>query len=195
MIGTGMIGGKACGMLLSRAIVRNLACDINEVLEPHDSFFIGSDVYYTYIVDNGFWDIRVRQREETEYFSLAEEFARRLKNGVFSEEMKNHFLHILEYYGQDPFIVRSSSILEDGFGNAFAGKYESVFCANRGSLEERLAEFENAIKTVYASSMSLSALDYRKRRGLDKRDEQMALLVQRVSGLTMALIICHAQQG
>lgn len=96
--------------------------------------------------------------------------------------MKNHFLHILEYYGQDPFIVRSSSILEDGFGNAFAGKYESVFCANRGSLEERLAEFENAIKTVYASSMSLSALDYRKRRGLDKRDEQMALLVQRVSG-------------
>ena len=182
MIGTGMIGGKACGMLLSRAIVRNLAWDINEVLEPHDSFFIGSDVYYTYIVDNGFWDIRVRQREETEYFSLAEEFARRLKNGVFSEEMKNHFLHILEYYGQDPFIVRSSSILEDGFGNAFAGKYESVFCANRGSLEERLVEFENAIKTVYASSMSLSALDYRKRRGLDKRDEQMALLVQRVSG-------------
>ena len=122
------------------------------------------------------------KESETEYFSLAEEFARRLKNGVFSEEMKNHFLHILEYYGQDPFIVRSSSILEDGFGNAFAGKYESVFCANRGSLEERLAEFENAIKTVYASSMSLSALDYRKRRGLDKRDEQMALLVQRVSG-------------
>ena len=182
MIGTGMIGGKACGMLLSRAIVRNLAPDIEEVLEPHDSFFIGSDVYYTYIVDNGFWDIRIRQREEEEYFSLAGEFAQRLKDGVFSEEMKNQFLHILEYYGQDPFIVRSSSILEDGFGNAFAGKYESVFCANRGTLEERLLEFENAIKTVYASSMSLSALDYRKRRGLDKRDEQMALLVQRVSG-------------
>ena len=30
--------------------------------------------------------------------------------------------------------------------------------------------------------MSMSALDYRKRRGLDKRDEQMALLIQRVSG-------------
>ena len=92
------------------------------------------------------------------------------------------FLRIIKYYGQDPYIIRSSSILEDGFGNAFAGKYESVFCVNRGSLEERLAEFENAIKTVYASSMSLSALDYRKRRGLDKRDEQMALLIQRVSG-------------
>ncbi|SDB33867.1 PEP/pyruvate-binding domain-containing protein [Butyrivibrio sp. INlla16] len=182
MIGTGLIGGKACGMLLSRAIIRNMAPEINEVLEPHDSFFIGSDIYYTYIVDNEFWDIRVRQRTEEEYFSLAEEFADKLKMGVFSEDLRTQFGHILEYYGQDPFIVRSSSILEDGFGNAFAGKYESVFCANRGTLEERLTEFENAIRTVYASSMSLSALDYRKRRGLDKRDEQMALLVQRVSG-------------
>ena len=87
-----------------------------------------------------------------------------------------------DYYGNDPFICRSSSILEDGFGNAFAGKYESVFCGNMGTPEERLEEFENAIKEVYASTMSESALDYRKRRGLEKRDEQMSILVQRVSG-------------
>ena len=182
MIGTGMIGGKACGMLLARAIIRNREPDIDEVLEPHDSFYVGSDVFYTYIVDNGFWDIRIRQRTEEEYFELANEFADRLRSGSFSEMMKDQFVRIIEYYGQDPYIVRSSSILEDGFGNAFAGKYESVFCANRGTIQERLAEFENAVKTVYASTMSLSALDYRKRRGLDKRDEQMALLVQRVSG-------------
>ncbi len=35
---------------------------------------------------------------------------------------------------------------------------------------------------MYASTMSRSALDYRLRRGLAGRDEQMALLVQRVSG-------------
>lgn len=182
MIGTGMIGGKACGMLLSRAIIRNEEPDIDETLEPHDSFYIGSDVYYTYIVDNGFWDMRIRQRTDEGYFALADEFRNLLLNGSFSDDMREQFGNIIEYYGQDPYIVRSSSILEDGFGNAFAGKYESVFCANRGSFEDRLAEFENAIKTVYASTMGLSALDYRKRRGLDKRDEQMALLVQRVSG-------------
>ena len=38
------------------------------------------------------------------------------------------------------------------------------------------------MRTVYASTMSRSALDYRSRRGLQGRDEQMALLVQRVSG-------------
>ena len=182
MIGTGMIGGKSCGMLLARAIIRNREPDIAEYLEPHDSFYVGSDLYYTYIVDNDLWDLRVRQRTDEGYFELAEKFADKLMGGVFSETMREQFTRIIEYYGQDPYIIRSSSILEDGFGNAFAGKYESVFCANRGSAEERLLEFEHAIKTVYASSMSLSALDYRKRRGLDKRDEQMALLIQRVSG-------------
>ena len=182
MIGTGMIGGKACGMLLARAIIRNKEPDIDEILEPHDSFYVGSDLYYTYIVDNNLWDMRIKQRTKEGYFELASEFAEKINAGSFSDAMRDQFLRIIEYYGQDPYIIRSSSILEDGFGNAFAGKYESVFCVNRGSIEERLDEFERAIKTVYASSMSLSALDYRKRRGLDERDEQMALLIQRVSG-------------
>ena len=182
MIGTGMIGGKACGMLLARAIIRNREPDISENLEPHDSFYAGSDLYYTYIVDNNLWDLRIRQRTDEGYFTLADEFAGKIMDGEFSSTMREQFVRIINYYGQDPYIIRSSSILEDGFGNAFAGKYESVFCVNRGTPEERLQEFERAIKTVYASSMSLSALDYRKRRGLDKRDEQMALLIQRVSG-------------
>ena len=182
MIGTGMIGGKSCGMLLARAIIRNKEPDISDVIEPHDSFYVGSDMYYTYLVDNNLWDIRIKQRTEEGYFQLADEFADKIMEGTFSSAMREQFIRIIEYYGQDPYIIRSSSILEDGFGNAFAGKYESVFCANRGSLEERLNEFEHAIKVVYASSMSLSALDYRMRRGLADRDEQMALLIQRVSG-------------
>lgn len=182
MVGTGMIGGKATGMLLSRKLTENLRPDIYSRIEPHDSFYIGSDVFYTYIVDNGFWDLRVKQRTEEGYFALAGEAEQKFLSGRFSDAMEEDFRRILEYYGSDPVIVRSSSILEDGFGNAFAGKYESVFCAGNGSPEERLETFEQAIRTVYASTMSLSALDYRKRRGLDKRDEQMAILVQRVSG-------------
>ena len=182
MVGTGMIGGKAAGMLLARKLTENLRPDIYSRIEPHDSFYIGSDVFYTYIVDNGFWDLRVRQRTEEGYFALAKEQAEHLRTGRFPEVIRKEFCRLLEYYGNDPVIVRSSSILEDGFGNAFAGKYESVFCAGTGDLEERLEKFEQAVRTVYASTMSLSALDYRRRRGLDKRDEQMAILVQRVSG-------------
>ena len=182
MVGTGMIGGKACGMLLSRKIVENHRPDIFERFEPHDSYYIGSDVFYAYIVDNGFWDLRIRQRTEEGYFTLAKEFEQKIMEGRFPTRIEAEFRRILDYYGNDPVIVRSSSILEDGFGNAFAGKYESVFCGGQGSPEERLQAFENAVRTVYASTMSMSALDYRKRRGLDKRDEQMSILVQRVSG-------------
>ncbi|MCI2049782.1 MAG: PEP/pyruvate-binding domain-containing protein [Lachnospiraceae bacterium] len=182
MIGTGLIGGKACGMLLARRLVQNLRPDIYDRLEPHDSYYVGSDVYYSYIVDNDLWDMKLRQRTGEEYFTLAGEFAERLKAGTFSRDIEEQFERMLDYYGQDPIIVRSSSILEDGFGSAFAGKYESVFCANSGSPAERLSEFEAAVRTVYASAVSLSALDYRMRRGLQKQDEQMALLVQRVSG-------------
>ena len=182
MIGTGMIGGKACGMLLARKIIENKRPDIFEKFEPHDSFYVGSDVFYTFIVENHFWDIRVRQRKPEEYFTLADEFAQRLLDGKFSRDMEEELVKLLEYYGQDPIIVRSSSILEDGFGNAFAGKYESVFCPNAGDMDQRLKELEDAIRTVYASTMSKSALDYRNRRGLQARDEQMALLIQRVSG-------------
>ena len=89
---------------------------------------------------------------------------------------------MLDYFGQSPIIVRSSSLLEDNFGNAFAGKYESVFCANQGSPQERLDAFLSAVRTVYASTMSEKALLYRAHRGLLDRDEQMAILVQRVSG-------------
>ncbi len=182
MIGTGMIGGKACGMLLARKITENCGGSLFQRIEPHDSFYIGSDVFYSYIVDNGFWSLKIRQRTEAGYFTLAKEFSEEIMQGSFSPQIEAQFRSLIEYYGNEPIIVRSSSILEDGFGNAFAGKYDSVFCSSAGPAEKRLQEFEQAVRTVYASTASLSALDYRKRRGLENMDEQMAVLVQRVSG-------------
>ena len=35
-----------------------------------------------------------------------------LKNGTFSDQIKKEFIHILDYFGQNPIIVRSSSFLE-----------------------------------------------------------------------------------
>lgn len=64
----------------------------------------------------------------------------------------------------------------------FAGKYESVFCPNQGSLKERYDVFERAVKQVYASTVNPDAIKYRAERKLLDRDEQMALLVMRVCG-------------
>ena len=75
MVGTGLIGGKACGMLLARKLIADLRPDLYERVEPHDSFYVGSDVFYAYIVDNGFWDLKIRQKTEEGYFARPEDFA------------------------------------------------------------------------------------------------------------------------
>ena len=182
LIGSGRIGGKAVGMLLARAIVYQSDPRWRELLEIHDSFYIGSDVYYTYIVENNCWEERQRQRDEHAFLNNLEEAQGKIFEGKFPGYIIDQFVEMLDYFGQSPIIIRSSSLLEDNFGNAFSGKYESVFCANQGTREERLEAFVHAVKQVYASTMSREALAYRSQRRLLERDEQMALLIQRVSG-------------
>ncbi|MFW5870812.1 MAG: PEP/pyruvate-binding domain-containing protein, partial [Candidatus Sumerlaeota bacterium] len=182
IIGSGLIGGKSVGMLLARAILSKKIPRWNELLEKHDSFFVGSDVFYTFLVRNGCWWVRQSQRNPDTFLKGASEARRQILRGDFPDYLIRQFSDMLDYFDQSPIIVRSSSLLEDNFGNAFAGKYDSVFCANQGPRAQRLRDFLSAVRTIYASSMSEDALRYRARRGLLERDEQMALLVQRVSG-------------
>ncbi len=183
MIGSGYIGGKAFGMLLARNILRHHAPALwRDHLEPHDSFYLGSDVYYAYVVHNGWWPLLMRQRTEAGYLSEGAVLREAMLHGRMPREVRPALERMLDHYGQYPILVRSSSLLEDGFGNAFAGKYESVFCVNQGSPEERLAALEDAIRQVYASTMSEDALVYRLQRGLALQEEPMALLLQRVNG-------------
>jgi hypothetical protein len=183
LIGTGFIGGKTAGMLLARKMLsESTQLDWKNLEELHDSFYIGSDIFYSYIVQNKWWKLRMMQKTEEGYISIAAILRNKMLHGAFSQDIMESFQQIVEYFGSSPIIIRSSSLLEDGFGNAFAGKYESIFLASQGSPEQRYIEFADAVRQVYASTMSEDALVYRKQRGLDKMDEQMALLVQRVSG-------------
>ncbi|MDX9703838.1 MAG: PEP/pyruvate-binding domain-containing protein [Candidatus Auribacterota bacterium] len=182
MIGTGLIGGKSVGMLLAQAIIRKKDKKLAKKLECHDSFFVGADVFYTYLIKNKCWWIRRRLNSMEDGFESAEEARRLLLQGEFPQDIIDQFIEMLEYFGQSPIIVRSSSLLEDAYGNSFSGKYESVFCTNQGTPENRLENFISAVRTVYASTVSKEALAYRSHWDLLKRDEQMALLVQRVSG-------------
>jgi len=158
LIGSGMMGGKAVGMLLARAILEKTSPRWAELLEAHDSFFIGSDIFYSFLVENDCWSIRQNQKNPETLLDGAEEARQRILSGRFPDYIIARFSHMLDYFGQTPIIVRSSSLLEDNFGNSFSGKYESVFCTNQGTQQHRLDEFINAVRTVYASAMSEKAL-------------------------------------
>lgn len=181
-IGDGVIGGKACGLLVARKLIERYLPEYAQQIEPHNSFFIGTGVFYQYLVLNHCEELKARHRLEKEHFQEAEELERRLRNGRIPDEIRMELKKLLEHYGTRPLIVRSSSIMEDGYGNAFSGKYESVFCIGQGTPEERMQELEHAICRVYSSVMNESAIEYRRKRHLLDVDEQMALLIQPVAG-------------
>jgi len=183
-IGQGKIGGKSAGMLLAARILNDAGDDeIRSTLRLPDSYFVGADLTYTFMALNGLmqWGDQKYKLEDqirADYPHIQEQFGK----GEFPEDILDKFRALLDEIGHTPLIVRSSSLLEDNFGTSFAGKYESYFCPNQGSLEQNLADLTCAITRIYASMLNPDALLYRRAKGLQDYDERMALLIQVVQG-------------
>lgn len=183
-IGTGRIGGKAAGMLLALRILNNVGDpEILDCLKTPDSYFIGSDVFYTFMAINNLvhWNDQKYKSEDdmrTDFPTIVEDF----EKGQFPPDILDQLRTLLEAVGKKPLIVRSSSLLEDNFGTSFAGKYESVFCPNQASPTQNLRELTRAIIQVYASTLNPGALLYRRSKRLQNYDERMAILIQVVEG-------------
>ena len=187
LIGSGRIGGKAAGMLLARKILEKAATEdmpeLQETLQDHDSYYIGSDVFFEFLLDNDLLYLLSQQYQNretivSEYPKLRQLFL----SGSFRPETVSQLKEVVRHFGTQPIIVRSSSLLEDNFGYAFAGKYDSIFCPNQGDFEDRFHDFLNAIKMVYSSVLKPDALLYRIKHKLIYTDEQMAVLVMRLEG-------------
>jgi hypothetical protein len=186
-IGGGKIGGKAAGMLLAWRILRlqttAIGPDISDQVEIPDSYFLGTDVIYEFRTMNDL-DHLMNQKYRPlddirqDYPQVVDAHLR----GQLPEYVIKQLQSVLEAMGDSPIIVRSSSLLEDNFGYAFAGKYSSYFCPNQGTPEENLHDLLHNIKLVYASTLNPDAIFYRRRHGLIDYDERMAVLIQQVRG-------------
>ena len=86
---------------------------------------------------NNCWKTRIEQRTQAGLFFQAPKrcVSRRCSPARFPENIREQ-LHApcSRITARVPSSCARSSFLEDGFGNAFAGKYESVFCVNSGPL-------------------------------------------------------------
>ncbi len=104
------------------------------------------------------------------------------KNSAFPPEIVRGLSQVLDEFTESPIIVRSSSLLEDRLGAAFSGKYKSLFLANRGTKQERLASLLDAVAEVYASTFGPDPIEYRAERGLIEAYEEMGIMIQEVVG-------------
>lgn len=185
IIGGGKIGGKAEGFFKAKGILASektkiFFSDEARLFKFPASFCIGTDVYEDFIKRNHLDDLISRFKshiEDKEYKDLKRAFFK----CDFEENFISEITKLVEKLSY-PLAVRSSSILEDRSGTAFAGKYDTIFVSNRGSLDGRVSHLLAAIKRVYASTYNPNAVTYRTRHHLDKEEELMAILLQEAVG-------------
>jgi hypothetical protein len=181
----GRLGGKAAGLILAHSILQEARRE-GRLEAQHtipNSYFLPSNGILEFIEHNELDElinVKYKTREEVrEEYPLVE---RLFKSGSFPPTIHKGLEEMLYEIGEVPLVVRSSSLLEDRIGHAFSGKYKSLFISNRGTLEARLAELEDAIAEVYASIFHPDPIEYRRERGLIDFQEQMGVLIQEVVG-------------
>ncbi len=181
----GRVGGKGAGLFLAEHALRKVAQaypDLGEVRVPK-TWYVASDLLLAFIRYNNLEEVFEQKYKDVaqvrlEYTNLVQVF----KNSQFPPELVKGLSVALDDLGDSPLIVRSSSLLEDRLGAAFSGKYKSLFLANQGSKQQRLAGLLDAIAEVYASIFSPDPIQYRAERELLEFEEEMGILIQRVVG-------------
>jgi hypothetical protein len=183
----GKIGGKAAGMFLAyKILVPKLISgdpEINQYVRIPESYYFSSGIFSDFLDYNNldqFHSQKYKTREEIEqeYKNISELF----KRSSFPPDTIEDFRRFLKKIGEHPLILRSSSFLEDNFGYAFSGKYDSFFLANQGNIQTRLNEFIWGLKQVHMSTFGPGPILYRRDHKLLDFDEKMSVLVQKVVG-------------
>jgi hypothetical protein len=181
----GKLGGKSAGLLLAKEIIHHYADEytsFKDVKTPK-TWFITSDGLLSFMDYNNLEEVMEQKYKDVgqvrqEYPYVIQVF----KNSAFPPEIVKGLLMALDDFGDIPLVVRSSSLLEDRIGTAFAGKYKSLFIANQGSKEERLLELMDAVAEVYASTFGPDPVEYRAENDLLDYHEEMGIMIQEVIG-------------
>lgn len=181
----GRLGGKSTGLFLAHQIIkksRHPDDNLGDIKVPN-TWYLTSDVLFNFLSHNNLNEVVEQKYKDInqvrlEYPHIVQTF----KNCNFPTEIVQALSMILDDFKDKPIIVRSSSLLEDRAGAAFSGKYKSLFLANQGSKQERLAALTEAIAEVYASVYGPDPIDYRAERGLLDFVEEMGIMIQEVVG-------------
>jgi len=181
----GKLGGKSSGLFLAAQILKRSHHDsplLRDVKTPK-TWYLTSDAIFYFMSYNNLEDIVEQKYKDVSQVRQEYPFIVHIfKNSPLPPEIIKSLSLALDDFGNVPLIVRSSSLLEDQTGAAFAGKYNSLFIANRGSKEERLSALMDAITEVFASLFGPDPIEYRYEHGLIDAHEEMGILIQEVVG-------------
>jgi len=196
--GNGKLGGKAAGLLRASSILkeRKIKSESLKNLAIPKTWFLTSDGIIEFLHFNAMEEMpNIKYRNPIE---IRQEYAyleQIFKNSNMPPEIIAGLNLALDDFGDQPLVVRSSSLLEDNFGASFAGKYKSLFVANVGTKKERLEALIDAILEVWASVFGPDPIEYRRERGLLDFNEEMAIIIQEVVGRKVGKYFFPAYAG
>lgn len=181
----GKLGGKSAGIFLAYHILQK-ECEQNDLLKDvrtPKSWFITSDGVLYFMQYNNLEEVFEQKYKEVDEIRIEyPHIVQLFKNSDFPPDILKGLSVALDDLGENPLVVRSSSLLEDQMGAAFSGKYKSLFLANQGPKPQRLSALMDAIAEVYASTFSPDPIEYRAERGLLDFHEEMGVMIQEVVG-------------
>lgn len=179
----GKLGGKTSGLFLASNILKQEVPELYNNIKLPKTYYIASDGIMDFIHYNNLEEVFEQKYKDFEIIRQEYPYIVQLfKNSSFSPDMIKSLSAMLDSFPDTPLVVRSSTLLEDGVGAAFSGKYKSLFIANQGSKQKRLEELTSAVAEVYASVFNTDPIEYRAERGLLDYNEQMGIIVQEVVG-------------
>jgi CheY-like chemotaxis protein len=180
-IGGGSLGGKARGLgfvniLINNYHVRDRFPGIQISVPP--AIVLGTDIFDHFLDENNLRQFALNSADDSEItrrFVVARSFP---------EEVLGELAAFLDLV-REPLAVRSSSLLEDSQYHPFAGVYQTYMLPNNHPDPfVRLSQLVNAIKRVYASTFYQSAKDYIKVTAYRLEEEKMAVIIQRMVGMS-----------
>lgn len=181
----GKLGGKSAGLFIASHILQKEAenNDLLKNIKVPKTWYIASDGILNFMQYNNLEEVLEQKYKEIDEIRIEyPHIVQLFKNSEFSPDIVKGLSVALDDFGDRPLIVRSSSLLEDQMDATFSGKYKSLFLANQGTKQQRLASLMDAIAEVYASTFGPDPIEYRAERGLLDFHEEMGIMIQEVVG-------------
>jgi hypothetical protein len=177
-LGNGSFGGKGRGMAFMCNFIENI--DFAKIIPEMNiripaTAVIGAMEFDKFLETNDLFD---EIYSSNDYERIKTIFI----ESQFSEELQERLHQYLEKMLK-PLAIRSSGLFEDSLTQPFSGVYATYLIPNNHpDIEVRFQQLQTAIKLVYASIFTESAMSYFDAVNYKIEEEKMAVVIQEVVG-------------
>jgi hypothetical protein len=177
-MGKGSLGGKGRGMAFMSNFIENI--DFADIIPELNiripaTAVIGASEFDKFLENNDMFD-EIYSSNDYEHIKSI------FLDSPFGDELKDCLYKYLEKMNK-PLAIRSSGLFEDSLTQPFSGVYSTYLIPNNHpDIEVRYEQLEMAVKLVYASIFTESAMSYFDAVNYKIEEEKMAVIIQEVVG-------------